>query len=460
MRRTPLRLFQLSLLVATESAAEGVNLQFASLVVNYDLPWNPQRIEQRIGRCHRYGQQHDVVVVNFLNKRNAADQRVFELLSEKFRLFDGVFGASDEVLGALESGVDIEKRIAQVYQTCRTTDEISAAFDRLQAELEEEIASRMAQTRQALLENFDEEVNRRMKLHRDEMLNALSQRERWLADLTRCELGDNAEFDSAAPRFRYAGDLAPRGFYNLDWRDAEKRNEVFYQLDHPLATHVVNRAASRCLPVQTLVLDYAAHKSIVSALEPLRGQSGWVELSKLIVNSFDADEFLIFSAHTNDGLSLDDDLCRKLLSLPARVIEDQREIPPESSLSALRDKSIAKFVAEVDGRNAQFFDEEVSKLDRWADDLKLGLEAEIKELDKAIREARRTAGLAATLSDKLAAQREIKSLEGKRSKKRRELYEAQDAIDADRDKLISHVAARLKQTMQVEKIFTIRWNLI
>ena len=88
-----------NIMIATESAAEGVNLQFCSLVVNYDLPWNPQRIEQRIGRCHRYGQKYDVVVVNFLNRANQADQRVFELLDQKFKLFDGVFGASDEVLG-------------------------------------------------------------------------------------------------------------------------------------------------------------------------------------------------------------------------------------------------------------------------------------------------------------------------------------------------------------------------
>jgi SNF2 family DNA or RNA helicase len=88
------------IVIATEAGAEGINLQFCSLVVNYDLPWNPQRIEQRIGRCHRYGQKHDVVVVNFLNQKNEADQRVFQLLSEKFSLFEGVFGASDEVLGA------------------------------------------------------------------------------------------------------------------------------------------------------------------------------------------------------------------------------------------------------------------------------------------------------------------------------------------------------------------------
>src|SRR5574340_326850 len=108
------------ILIMTEAGAEGLNLQFCNLVVNYDLPWNPQRVEQRIGRCHRYGQQHDVVVINFYNERNEADRRVLELLTEKFNLFNGVFGASDEVLGTIESGVDFEKRILSIYQECRT----------------------------------------------------------------------------------------------------------------------------------------------------------------------------------------------------------------------------------------------------------------------------------------------------------------------------------------------------
>src|SRR5690606_26008950 len=129
--------------------------QFCSLVVNYDLPWNPQRIEQRIGRCHRYGQKHDVVVINFLNQRNEADQRVYELLKEKFNLFTGVLGASDEVLGSIESGVDFEKRILSIYQQCRTPEEIERAFQTLREELDESIQARMAETRRMLLENFD-----------------------------------------------------------------------------------------------------------------------------------------------------------------------------------------------------------------------------------------------------------------------------------------------------------------
>ena len=66
------------ILLMTEAGAEGLNLQFCNLVVNFDLPWNPQRVEQRIGRCHRYGQQRDVLVLNFLNRQNAADARLYD----------------------------------------------------------------------------------------------------------------------------------------------------------------------------------------------------------------------------------------------------------------------------------------------------------------------------------------------------------------------------------------------
>ncbi len=147
-----------SMMIATEAAAEVINLQFCNLVVNYDLPWNPQRIEQRIGRCHRYGQKFDVVVVNFLNKANAADIRVYQLLAEKFQLFEGVFGASDEVLGAIDSGIDLEKRIVGIYQRCRTPEQISLQFDQLQQELQSEIGQAKTNAHEQLLNNFDQEV--------------------------------------------------------------------------------------------------------------------------------------------------------------------------------------------------------------------------------------------------------------------------------------------------------------
>jgi len=81
--------------------------------------------------------------VNFLNKANAADERVYQLLNDKFKLFDGVFGASDEVLGSIESGIDFEKRIAAIYQKCRNQEEIQTSFYDLQKELEGQIGQEM-----------------------------------------------------------------------------------------------------------------------------------------------------------------------------------------------------------------------------------------------------------------------------------------------------------------------------
>jgi adenine-specific DNA-methyltransferase len=380
-----------TILIATEAAAEGVNLQFASLVVNYDLPWNPQRVEQRIGRCHRYGQKHDVVAVNFLNCRNEADQRVFQLLSEKFRLFEGVFGASDEVLGALESGVDIERRIAQVYQECRTSQEIRSAFDALQDELDTQIQARLAQTRQSFLEHFDEDVRSRLRVSQKKTVETLSQRERWLLDLTRAELHGHPEFDPALPRFRYTGTDARKGWYNLDWKQAEARGEHFYRQDHPLAVQIIERAIARDLPSVEITLNYSSYDSKISILEPLVGQSGWLELSKLTVEALNTDEFLIFAARTESEQVLDEEICGKLLLLPGQVGDPCGGAVPD--LSGICQTEVQTRLETIDKRNGEFFDEEVLKLDRWSDDLKQGLEREIKEIDKQIREARKTAAL-------------------------------------------------------------------
>jgi adenine-specific DNA-methyltransferase len=415
-----------TILIATEAGAEGINLQFASLVVNFDLPWNPQRIEQRIGRCHRYGQKHDVVVVNFINRRNEADQRVFQLLSEKFRLFDGVFGGSDEVLGALESGVDIERRIAAVYQQCRTPEEIRRAFDALQSELDEQIQARMAHTRNLLLEHFDEDVNARLRISRDKTIETLSQRERWLLALTRAELDGQAQFDADVPRFRYLGPDARQGFYHLDWKQAEKNGDTFYRQDHPLAVQLIERALARKLAPACLTLDYSAHGTRISILEPLVGKSGWLELSRLTVQALGTEDFLVFAAQTDDGIVLDDEICQKLLLLPARLTDAPAGEAPD--IGDIRQRELQTRLAQVEKRNGQFFDEEVIKLDRWSDDLKTGLERDIKELDKQIREARKLSALAGTLAAKLDAQKSIKALESIRSQKRRELFDAQDAI--------------------------------
>lgn len=445
-----------TILLATEAAAEGVNLQFCSLVFNYDLPWNPQRVEQRIGRCHRYGQLHDVVVVNFVNQRNAADRRVLDLLSEKFRLFEGVFGASDEILGVIESGVDIERRIAAIYQGCRTAEDIADAFDALQAELEDQITAQMTDTRQRLLDHFDEDVQTRLRVHRDQAQASLDERGRMLLNLTRFEAGAEADFAADGPRFHYTGDAARPGWYCLDWKQAEADGMVFYRVDHPLASHLIQRARGRTLPARHLIFDYGGYGACIAVLEPQRGQSGWLTCGLLTVRSVADEQFVLLAARTDDGVVLDAEWCRRLLRLSA-VDHGDAASPP--SLDDEMQGEIRHGLDAVEARNGRCFDAEVVKLDRWSDDLKLGLERELKDVDAAIRDMRKQSAVAVTLADKLAAQREIKTLEQRRNKKRRDLYEEQDRIDEQRSDLIAGIERQLATTHEVVRLFNVRWTI-
>jgi ERCC4-related helicase len=452
------------IMIATEAGAEGINLQFCSLVVNYDLPWNPQRIEQRIGRCHRYGQKHDVVVVNFLNQKNEADQRVYQLLSEKFQLFEGVFGASDEVLGAVGSGVDFEKRIATIYQTCRKHEEIRTAFDQLQMELSFEIDEAMTRTRQKLLDNFDDEVREKLRVREEKSRAQLNRFERMLMRLTKHEIGDCAEFidDSS---FRLTTNPFPgwdgyiqTGLYELPRRTGEAH---LYRLNHPLANEVVNQAKNRDLPPAELHLNYAEYEGKISILEPLMGQSGWLRVSVLTVESLDySEDHILFATVTDMGQALDEEVGRRLLTLPShvrKIIGPHEEVKQvlEKVLRA-KEEIVQQLIAQ---RNARFFEAEAEKLEGWADDLKLGLEREIKDIDRQIKEARRAATAALTLEEKLAGQKQIKTLEALRSQKRRSLFDAQDDVEAQRDRFIKTLESKLTQQTESKGLFCVRWTL-
>ena len=452
------------IMIATEAGAEGINLQFCSMIVNYDLPWNPQRIEQRIGRCHRYGQKHDVVVVNFLNRKNEADQRVYQLLAEKFQLFEGIFGASDEVLGAIESGVDFEKRIADIYQQCRQSTEIRAAFDKLQLELNLEISEAMTHARRKLLENFDDEVREKLKLRNVDTNLHLGRFEQQLIRLARHELEGIAEFvDTSSFRLNQLPDWVDAvqvatGLYELPRRTGDAH---LFRINHPLGEAIVGRAKSRALPVAELSFDYSSHEGRISNVEPLVGKSGWLSASMLSIEALgQSEDHLLMAGATDDGVILSSETSSRLMTVNGQVVgsatESEQVAAQLSEHIRTQQDNIRKGVSE---RNARFFEQEANKLDGWADDLKVGLERELKELEKRIREARRAATVALTLEEKLAGQKTVKSLEEERSSKRRSLFDAQDKVDERRSQLIAQIEGKLQQKIDLEPLFTIRWSV-
>ena len=441
------------------------------LTINYDLPWNPQRIEQRIGRCHRYGQKHDVVVINFLNERNEADRRVLELLTEKFSLFNGVFGASDEVLGTIESGVDFEKRILAIYQECRTPEEIDAAFRALQQEMDERIRTRMDDTRRLLFEHFDEDVHERLRLELEDAKAQLDRFGKRFWSVTRRMLDDRARFDDNTLAFdldRPPSDDIPVGRYHLisksrpraDEDGGEQRSLFLYRLSHPLGEYVVDGAKRLQTPFARIVFDVTHHSTHVHVIEALRGKNGYLTLARLMIDSYEREEYLLFSGFDESGASLDQETMEKLFGCAGRV--DGGEPIPDTvrqRLTAGTERHAKATVSRSLEQNSAHFNQAREKLEKWADDMVLSAEKALADTKEQIKALRRQARQAVTLEEQHEIQEKIQKLEKQQRRQRQDIFKAEDEIMEKHDSLIESLEKRLAQRTETEALFTIRWGV-
>ncbi len=398
------------ILLSTEAGAEGLNLQFCNLVVNYDLPWNPQRIEQRIGRCHRYGQQRVVVVLNFLNRANAADARLYELLEKKLNLFDGVFGASDEILGALENGVDFEKRVLEIYQSCRMPDEINAAFDALRKDLESRIDQRMTEARSTLIERFDGDVRKRLRVAGETAKDALSKRKQSEKWLTGSVLG-------AAASGRRQLALAAKEVR------ARTNDAVTY-----------------------LALDGS---TMPGKLEHLQGREGWWFVYRFDISGLKPEERLVHLVLVKHGetfrvLPVEDG---ELFTRVSAKEETVRKLSPvsvalqhETALIAARDE----IVRVAERRNALELDASKDRADRFGEDT---LFTPRQHVDRARNdwEAARHAVLAIDEpSERVKARAQAERLEREYRRKLQALRQAEDQRYAEKDRMLAALTQKAK----------------
>ncbi len=455
------------IMIATEAAAEGVNLQFCALLINYDLPWNPQRVEQRIGRCHRYGQKYDVVVVNFLNTRNQADQRVLELLSEKLSLFSGVFGASDEVLGRIESGIDFEKRILSIYETCRHPAEIQQAFNTLQEELEDAINDRIKDTQGQLLENFDEDVHDRLKLRLDEAEARLDKVGRWFWGVSRYALGPKAKFDEQSCAFSLRESPAnlkqpvTAGRYQLIRGGGQPDMLAHaYRLSHPLGEWALEESLRAETPFAKVTLDYSTHSTKISLIETLLGKSGWLRLDRLRVEAFETTETLLFSGLTDEGQHLDQEACEKLMTIEASGPSARISHSVPEQLAANSQQHISSAIARILDANQQLFVRERDKLEKWAEDKLFAAEDALRNTKARLAQLKRDARRADTLQEQSDIQKEISNLERQQRRQRQEIFAVEDEIIEKRDEMIDSLQNRLQEKTDIETLFTLRWQVV
>jgi ERCC4-related helicase len=448
-----------TILIATESGAEGINLQFCSLLINYDLPWNPQRVEQRIGRCHRYGQLVDVTVVNMLNLKNRAEARIHELLEQKLHLFEGVFGASDEVLGILTDGIDFEREVLRIVQSCRSAEEADAEFDILTARIQDSIDADIEAARAKVLESMDSDVV--AKLHRREraLAEIVPDFQQRLLMVAQAELPEARFPTPDAIWFDYEGQR-----WTTRWPMADEQGWQFFRVGEALGHGVVERAKARAHNgPEAVVFDPAAYPypGILGGVVELAGQSGWLRAFKAIMPVPDAErEEVLIVAETDDGHVIPAGVGDKMMMAPATSRGGAGMAPPSDRLDALREHEFAAFSDRVTKENYVWLEEKEEQLGRYARDREIEIEAQVAALDAEIKElerAKRAPGL--SMEEKLARMRDIRKKETARDDLKMSQFETKRKVNADINRALDDLAALLDQKPRIEELFTLRWTV-
>lgn len=448
------------ILIATESGAEGINLQFCSLLINYDLPWNPQRVEQRIGRCHRYGQKIDVMVINFLNIKNRAEERILELLTLKFNLFSGVFGASDEVLGVIEQGTDFVKRVLEIVQNTRNDAEIDAAFNTLRDELGTKVDTDIVEAREKLMGHFDQNVVKHLSGRKEVLRRVLNEFEERLISIARVELPQAQffEHEDGSPCFKHGDET-----YTTGWPLADDMKWRFFRLaDGNLAQELVDTAKQRQLPICSIKFSYGDYKGAgqLSDVKLHTGKKGWLSVSRLTIKTLKRNvDHLVLAARTDDGSQISEDTLDRFFRLPGQAETQLGLQPPSEDLGAVRKALIEARLKEAERQNTEFLAKEEDKLDAYADDLERAAETEIKSLEDEIKAMRKESRGAGSLAEKLEMKRAIKRKEGQRDDLRMAMFARRKEIRKDVDDLLDDMEESLKVQPAVEPLFTIRWEL-
>ena len=452
------------IMIATEAAAEGINLQFCSMVVNYDLPWNPQRVEQRIGRAHRFGQKYDVVVVNFSNKGNIAEARILELLAGKFHLFESVFGASDEVLGAIEDGFDFEKKINEILNNSRSDADIDAAFKELEEQFATEITSEMAVAKSKVFDNLDPNVQDRLKAYDSQSSDVLNKFERLLLAVTKRELASHATFENDGRNFVLQNSPIPEaknGKYFF--KSVPLENAHQYRFDSPLARHVIDKAISSDTPVRTLTFSIEKSPRASSAVKALVGKSGVLTV-KVVTFSMKAkndkvtESYMLSGAFTSEGDWLDHEYVSDILDLNCIEVEGSVEISEDNFRDKLDERS-QQLQKEVQGRNSRYYDQQEELLYRNQQDRHAESEGKIRDFRNKEKEARKNAKNSEDPLQQLKFKQEARKWADKAEEEDEVARAARKKMREEAKTYLSLIEQSLKGTKDIVELFRIRWKI-
>ena len=411
-------------LICTEAGAKGLNLQFCETVINYDLPWNPQRIEQRIGRCHRYSQQRDVTVVNFIARDNEAHRLTFEILSQKLDLFGKVLDASDTVLHEPRTdapeivvsalSIEFETDLRNIYSRSRTLDEVTREIAALRDKISERrdaYEKEYDRTSQIIESRFDENVRKVFKSLREDLPHGLADLDRDLANLVEGYLAARGvAYRRSESAGRVVFDVAPdatlpaevgdgRRFATGDARaltDAEALNLV-----HPLVRSAIDEARRWPGGRVELLLPPDA----LSDLAALAGSVGIIRVVLVDYGGFEPVQRLVAGA-VIDGTPIDPSLAARIVQLQAADGAASQLTADSHSLDDAVDEAVFIDQRDVEKGEQKHFEQAIGQLERFVQDKVLVYRRERASIGEKLSyaRARRDEVVGSTARDRIEAE--------------------------------------------------------
>ncbi|MBL8112019.1 MAG: hypothetical protein JNK60_03980, partial [Acidobacteria bacterium] len=425
--------------IATEAGAKGLNLQFCETIVNYDLPWNPQRIEQRIGRCHRYGQERAVTVINFLAKDNEAARLTFEILSRKLDLFGTVLDASDVVLhkpGELAPevlagtlGTEVESSLGRIWQRARTLAEVEAELRHLRdvvGERRRRFEEEKDRTAQLIESAFDEEVRRAFVARRDELPAALAGLDADIEQVVAAHLeAAGIPFertvgeDGVLLRIEASPALPEAVREGLTVAVGASVEHESLHLSHPLVVAAVDAARTGEAPAGSVAVAIALPDDAPAELSERRGRRGRLALLRVRYDGLEPVERLLpLALFAGDESPISAEASEALLACDLRDVPGAGTAVPNDLFEDVIEEALFTERARVTASEAARFDRGLEQVERYLDDRLHLARGERAALERRADEARARRDGALALSARaeadaalVAASEEIETLE-------------------------------------------------
>ena len=472
--------------ISTEAGAKGLNLQFCDTIINFDLPWNPQRIEQRIGRCHRYSQLRDVTVINFIASDNEAQRLTFEILSEKLDLFGEVLDASDVVLHepqtdapevlATAFGSDIETRLQQIYDLARSQEELSQGLQELSSELEarrQEFEATQERMERVIESRFDDSVKAVFRKIAAEIPETLAELDRdteqvlvdWLsAEGIAYSINDDAQgrrcfdieaSDSLPDAYRDGAQVAVGS-----GRDLEDREQLF--IGHPLLRAAVESARVG-FPIENPVEIQSA------GLADRTGQRGRLVLLRTRTDGFECVEQLIpigmiESESPDDPELLDPSLALSLITAAAITDCSRDEFGGAPNIDAeaiddLIEETLFFTQQEIAQGEQDRFESFMAQLERYADDQAMLVRRELAELREQLEKAQSNWEAATGADARTRAERARVRIEQEMEERETRLSMLENRTDEHYQRCRERAYERRYADPVVERIFDVEFMI-